>query len=144
MPPDAASITLHACAVAWEGRALLFTGPSGSGKSQMALELMAIGCRLVADDQVILTPEDGVLVATAPDALHGMIEARGIGLLAVDPVSGPATVVAEVDLSRREPDRLPPHREILRAGVTLPLLWRPQMPNPAPSLLQFLKSGRKH
>ena len=136
------TLILHASAVALDGRALLFSGPSGTGKSLLSLDMMAYGCTLVADDTVILTREGERLLATAAEATRGRIEARGLGLLWSDTTSQPSQVIAEVDLSREDPDRLPHAREIDRLGVRLPLLLKPQGPNPAASLLQFLKSGR--
>jgi len=46
---------LHATAVAFDQKAVVITGPSGAGKSSLALQMMAFGADLVADDQVILT-----------------------------------------------------------------------------------------
>ncbi len=68
---------LHATAVAWRGRAVLILGRSGSGKSALALQLMALGCTLVADDGVELAVQEGALVARPPEKIRGMIEARG-------------------------------------------------------------------
>ncbi len=139
-----APLHLHASAVAYGGRALMFTGPSGSGKTALALDLMALGCRLVADDTVLLHVEDGRLFARPAPATAGLIEARGLGLLAAEADDGPVPVLAEVDLTRTEPDRLPQAREIDRFGVRLPLLLRPHYPNAAPALLQYLKGARTH
>lgn len=85
-------ITLHASAVAapqpgggWAG--VLIRGPSGAGKSTLALRLMALGARLIADDQVrvFLSAADQtpMLASPAPGrpATHGVIEARGVGLI---------------------------------------------------------------
>ena len=136
-----APLHLHASAVAYGGRALLFTGPSGTGKTAMALELMALGCRLVADDTVLLHVEGGRLFARPAAATAGLIEARGLGILQAEAEPEPVPVLAEVDLSRDEQDRLPRPREIDRFGVRLPLLLRPHYPNAAPALLQYLKGA---
>lgn len=143
-PVPAPPLHLHASAVAYSGRALLLTGPSGSGKSALALELMALGCTLVSDDTVILTVEGGRLLASAPPATRGLIEARGLGLLPAAVEQGPVPVLAQVDLSRQEPERLPRLREIDHAGVVLPLLLRPHGTSPAAALLQYLRAGRTH
>lgn len=142
--PAPAPDHLHASAVALGGRALLFSGPSGTGKTLMSLELMALGCLLVADDTVLLTARDGQLLAGAAAPTKGLIEARGLGLPNAETAPGPVPVLAEVDLSREEPDRLPEARKIERLGVSLPLLLRPQGSHPAVALLQFLKAGRSH
>ncbi len=140
--PDPA--TLHASAVAWERRALLITGSSGAGKSGLALDLMALGCVLVADDRVVLTRAADRVCASPPEALRGLIEARGIGILRAVAAAAPVPVVAEIDLSREEPERLPPDRRTERLGVGLPLLLRPRGPHATAALLQYLKFGRQH
>lgn len=68
---------LHASCCARNGRGLLITGPSGSGKSSLVLRLVQRGFALVADDRVVL---DGA-VGSAPPALAGILEVRGIGLM---------------------------------------------------------------
>lgn len=68
---------LHASCCARNGRGLLITGPSGSGKSSLVLRLVRQGFALVADDQVVL---EGV-VGRAPHALAGILEVRGVGLM---------------------------------------------------------------
>src|SRR6056297_2387874 len=82
---DADTQSLHATAVALHGGAALMIGASGSGKSGLALEMMARGAALVADDQVILTRDDDAITLTCPPALRGMIEARGVGILHAEP-----------------------------------------------------------
>ena len=79
------------------GRALVIRGAAGSGKSGLALDLMALGAELVADDSTILTREGERLIASAPGTIRGRIEARGIGILnapAAEPV--PVALVAEL------------------------------------------------
>ena len=78
----AARLNLHASAVALDPlRGVLIKGGSGAGKSTLALQLMALGAHLVADDRVDLSVETGHLVARAPASIAGRIEARGVGLL---------------------------------------------------------------
>ena len=137
----AAPTVLHASAVALAGRAVLVLGPSGSGKSALALELMALGCGLVSDDRTELTLLDGHLVASAPAALRGRIEARGVGILAADPVP-PAVVILAVDLGRQEPDRLPKFRHFDHAGASVPLVLGPLRAHLPAAILQYLKGSR--
>ena len=73
--------TLHATAVALDGQAVLLLGPSGSGKSDLALRLVAAGWRLVADDRVVVTPNGDHLFASAPPRLTGLMEVRGVGIV---------------------------------------------------------------
>ena len=132
----------HGSAVAWGARCALIRGPSGSGKSGLALELMGLGATLVADDSVVLNSDpDGVPVARAPDALRGLIEARGVGLLRADPGEA-AVVVLIVDLGTVETERLPPERTTDVLGHTVALVQKVESPHFASAILQYLKSGR--
>ena len=66
--------------VAVDGRGVLLRGPSGAGKSDLALRLIDRGAELVADDRVALVSSAGVLTASAPPALRGLMEVRGLGV----------------------------------------------------------------
>lgn len=123
-------ILIHATAVAlpappgmvpaWRG--VLLRGPSGAGKSDLALRLMDAGGRLVADDQVCLASESAALFATAPTALAGRIEVRGLGIVAV-PALARARLVLAVDLTERASvERLPEPATVTLGGITLPLV----------------------
>ena len=133
---------LHASCVALSGRALLIAGASGRGKSALALQMMALGAALVADDRVALRRAGDAVLAGAPPAIAGLIEARGLGLLHADP-AGPVPVFALLDLDRTEPDRLPPARETDLLGQSVPLLWRVEAPHFPAALVQFLRTGRR-
>ncbi len=80
---DGSPQAVHATCVIVSGRGVLLRGPSGSGKSDLALRLLDKGARLVADDQTLLSIEDGALVARAPGSLRGLLEVRGVGLIRV-------------------------------------------------------------
>ena len=115
------SETLHASTVAIHGRAVLITGRSGSGKSDLALRLIDRGFVLVSDDQTIVRRAGGRLVATAPATIAGKLEIRGIGIVQL-PAAGDMPVALIVELSN-EPTRLPEdgqERTIL--GVPVPLI----------------------
>jgi HPr kinase/phosphorylase len=60
---------------------VLLLGPSGAGKSDLALRLIALGARLVADDRTELLVSHGQLYGRAPAILAGQIEVRGIGIV---------------------------------------------------------------
>ena len=134
------STVLHASAVAWDGRAALILGPSGWGKSALALQLMAYGADLIADDRTQLLSQEGRLMADAPATLRGMIEARGIGILNARAV-GPVRVAFAVDLTREERARLPERRSCDILDISLPLIWGRNNDHLGPAVLQYLKAG---
>lgn len=80
-----------------EAKAVLLRGPSGSGKSDLALRLIDSGGLLVADDQVELEVCDGALWASTPQAIAGRMEVRGVGILSV-PSLPTALLVLVIDL----------------------------------------------
>ena len=88
---------LHASLVAFGTVGVLFRGPSGSGKSQLCLQLMDRNASLVADDQVKLKVENKKLMGSAPEALAGMLEIRGLGLVKY-PFLAEAEIKLVVDL----------------------------------------------
>jgi len=118
--PDAHGL-VHAPAVCLSGAAALIVGPSGSGKSGLALQLIALGGTLISDDRVFLEPCDGGAIAKTAPNIAGQIEARGLGILAAPHVSA-VPVGLVVDLGRQETDRLPPFRWAGVAGSRLPLV----------------------
>lgn len=71
----------HATCVEIDGRGVLIEGPSGSGKSDLALRLLSRGAMLVSDDYVELASKDRYLTATAPEKIAGKMEVRGVGLV---------------------------------------------------------------
>lgn len=140
--PRTTAQVLHASCVAVEDRAVLITGCSGSGKSALALTLLAYGASLVADDRTIVERKGPALVASAPAPIHGLIEARGVGLLYAQTVDR-CQVTLVVDLDQVETNRLPENRKITLCGCDLPLLHKVESPHFAPGILQYLKMGRK-
>ncbi|MBA3676367.1 MAG: aldolase [Sphingosinicella sp.] len=115
------SETLHVSCVAVKGRAVLISGRSGSGKSDLALRLIDRGALLVSDDYTMVRRVDGRLLANAPENIQGKIEVRGIGLLEFETASDmPICLVVDLD---RDVERLPPEREMMKiAGVSVPLV----------------------
>ena len=134
-------INMHASAVAFGSTGLLILGASGRGKSSLTLDLMSRGACLVADDRVILTPDlNGGLRMTAPPNLEGLIEARGIGILAAD--QAPAMAVWAVTLDEVETERLPERHTTVIAGVTVPLLRKVESPAFPAMLCALMTGGR--
>jgi HPr kinase/phosphorylase len=114
-------VRLHASCVLVEGGAVLLRGPSGSGKSDLALRLIELGGVLVADDQVLLTRDGEALLARAPDILAGLLEVRGLGILKFS-YQAAAAVGAVIDLVEpSEIERMPEPETVLLLDKTLPL-----------------------
>lgn len=108
--------------VAVDGHGVLIRGPSGSGKSDLALRLIDDGARLVADDYTAVTINDGGLTASAPEPIRGLIEVRGLGILRFA-AHAPVRVVVVVELgSSASVERLPAPAATDIAGVSLPLV----------------------
>ena len=97
---------LHASCVAINGRGVLILGPSGAGKSALALQLIALGATLVADDRTDVTRHGEQVIASVPDTIGGLIEARYVGILRVED-HGPVPLGLVVDLAHTEHQRLP-------------------------------------
>ncbi|MDP3802643.1 HPr kinase/phosphorylase [Brevundimonas sp.] len=102
-------------------RAVVISGPSGAGKSDLALRLIGRGWRLVADDYVHVFASGGALYATAPAAIAGRIEARGLGIVGAAS-TGVVRLVLAVELTAAATDRLPEPGTRSFAGRSLPLL----------------------
>ncbi len=134
------TLCLHGTSVAFEGRALLLLGPSGSGKSSLALQLLAYGADLVSDDQTQLARDGDDVVVTAPSTISGLIEARGVGILRAE-VCEKATLFAIVKLDEIETERLPKKRYMDVLSVAVPVLHKREGPHFAAALLQYLKGG---
>ena len=115
------SETLHASTVALDGRAVMISGPSGSGKSDLALRLIDRGFTLVSDDQTIVRLSGEQLIASAPPTISGKLEIRGVGIVPMDHVDDvPVALLVELtsDIQRLPDDS----RERPVLGAPLPLI----------------------
>ena len=111
---------VHATCVEIGGHAVLIRGPSGSGKSDLALRLMDTGAQLVADDQTQLSPEGGRLFASVPSTIAGMMEVRGLGIVRMahrDHV--PVALVVDL-IAAKDVERLPEPTMAAFAGIRVP------------------------
>lgn len=114
---------VHASCVAIDGRGVLLRGPSGSGKSDLALRLIDAGARLVADDQTELTAADGEVIAAPPTSLAGLMEVRGLGVVRMPDHAERAPVRLVIDLvPAAEVERMPAPASVTLAGIALPRL----------------------
>ncbi len=132
---------VHGTVVQMAGRGALILGPSGSGKSSLALRLMALGGVLVADDRVVLSRRDATLWAAPPERLAGWIEARGVGLIRTEHTQGIVNLV--VDLGQTETERLPPFRNTCVMEVTLPLVLGPLTDHLSSAISLLLRGGQR-
>jgi HPr kinase/phosphorylase len=124
----AGGASIHASAVMVGNRAVLIRGPSGSGKSRLAFDLILCGRSrqlpptvLVGDDRVHLATVGGQLLVRPAPALAGLIEVRGLGIRHCDHVEQ-AVVGLIVDLAATDAARLPVPEalHICISGVILP------------------------
>lgn len=96
----------------WRG--VLVQGPSGSGKSDLALRALDLGFRLVADDRTLVWSSGGAAYGRAPETLAGLLEVRGVGVLRT-----PALDFCRIDLvvASGAPERLPDPEVAVLAGT---------------------------
>jgi HPr kinase/phosphorylase len=128
-------------------RAVLIRGPSGSGKSRLALELIAAGrggafrfARLIGDDRVHLENANGRLLVRPAPALASLIELRGVGVHKFD--YEPCSVVGlVVDLDAPDAERLPDRQTAEIDGIALPRLAVAAGFAPLPAVIAVLTSS---
>jgi len=132
----------RATALAVDGQGALILGASGSGKSGLALAMIALGATLIADDGVTVRATPSGLHLQVPATSPNLIEARGLGLLHPGPICAAAPLRIAIDLSRAEPDRLPPARTVIWNGQTAPLALGKDVPALPAALMILLRHGR--
>lgn len=139
---------MHASAVLTGNRAALIRGPSGSGKSRLALALIEAAAaglipfaRLVADDRTELTASHGRLLLRPPLALAGLVEGRGVGVRRV-PFETVAVAGLVVDLDAADGARMPEAAAQVAEieGVRLPRLPVAAGADAVPMVLALLRS----
>ena len=112
---------VHGSAVAIGGNAVLLLGPSGSGKSDLALRLIDRGAILISDDVVVVETRDDLPVLIAAPNIAGKIEVRGVGICGVE-FANSAPLRLAVTFAH-EYDRMPQdNQRAVVAGFSVPLV----------------------
>jgi HPr kinase/phosphorylase len=130
---------LYANAVSYKGAGLLLVGPSGVGKSDLTLRLMAAGGQLVADDQVKLHANaSGQLCASPHQGWAGLMEIRGQGIIRVPYL--PSTIIDFYIALHHGPEheRLPKAESCFLCGLSLPVFHLNAMLASAPVRLDCM------
>lgn len=119
-------INIHATLIEFEGKGVLLTGKSGSGKSDVALRMiMDKGAKLVSDDRVVLHREGNKIFGKAPDILAKKLEIRNIGIVEIENFTETTCVCLCVELCKDKNalDRLPANKYIDILGVDIPQIY---------------------
>jgi len=135
-----AGATVHATAVLVGAKAILIRGPSGSGKSHLALRLLQSlsFARLIGDDRVHLQATHGRLLVRPAKELAGLLEVRGLGIRRL-PFEALAVAGLILDLAAHtERMPAPAQTQIELSGVSLPRLGLPAEPDALPTVLAAL------
>lgn len=129
----------NATCVAIGGRGVLIEGPSGSGKSALALALIDRGARLVGDDGVLLLAAGSKLLARPHPNTRGLLEVRNLGLVSFEPCNE-VEVALLVAFSPAAPRFIEQAARIAREGIEIPqvIIW----PEPAPPALKVEQALR--
>lgn len=132
---EPSSERIHASCVSIDGSAVLLSGRSGSGKSDLALRLIDRGAALISDDYTLMARQGGHLFASAPDPIRGKIELYGVGIVEM-PVqdSVRARLIVLLD---EEPVRMPDTASRLIAGVEIPAIALSAFEASAPIKIEF-------
>lgn len=111
---------IHVSCVAIDGCAVLISGRSGAGKSDLTIRLIDRGATLVSDDYTCLRVSDGRLLASPPGTIAGRIELRGVGLIErAFAESVPVALLIDLDLGT---ERLPEPEQRVLHGIAVPAI----------------------
>jgi serine kinase of HPr protein (carbohydrate metabolism regulator) len=125
--------TIHACAVVVDGNGILILGKAGSGKSELALDLLdqcrlrGLSGALIGDDRIILTQKIDGVYASVPSQLEGMIEVRGSGIHHINFTKEARLHLAVRLVERSDAVRMPEDEpQEIASGIFLKCLTLPQ------------------
>lgn len=130
---NAERFNLHATAIVVQSTGILFTGPSGSGKSELAFSFLTeaercgLPAALIADDQIFVYRDGENIIAERPEAIAGLLELRGSGIVSLKSIARAPLHFAVTTVVSPENPRLPEDDEMLSlpGGGQLPLLRIP-------------------
>ena len=117
---------MHATCVDINGSGVLIIGRSGAGKSSLAINLLALGSKLVADDQCELVKKNNRFSVSKPASLPNSIEIRGVGLVSV-PVVVETSLDWVVNMDEAEKERMPDLRFTEIDGYKIPTVFGKNM-----------------
>ena len=124
--PFNGSLIMHATCVDVNGSGVLIVGRSGSGKSSLAINLLALGSKLVADDQCELIRKNNGFRISKPASLPKSIEIRGVGLVSV-PMVNETSLGWVVNMDEVEKERMPTPRFTEIGGLRVPTVFGKDM-----------------
>ena len=120
------SLIMHATCVDINGSGVLIVGRSGSGKSSLAINLIALGSTLVADDQCEIVKKNNKLSVFKPTSLPTSIEIRGVGLVSV-PMAVETSLDWVVNMDEAETQRMPDLQFTEIDGYRIPTIFGKNM-----------------
>ncbi len=124
---------IHATAIAIDEQGILLRGPSGSGKSDLALRLIEQGAQLISDDRVELLKKGNELLAFAPQPIEGLLEVRHLGIIKLQHF-GATPIKLVIDLtSPEELERMPKEVSAEIDGIDIPLVRLSPFEHSAPA-----------
>ncbi len=124
--PLSDSLIMHATCVDINGSGVLIVGRSGSGKSSLAINLIALGSTLVADDQCEIVKKNNKLSVFKPTSLPSSIEIRGVGLVSV-PMAVETSLDWVVNMDEAETQRMPDLQFTEIDGYRIPTIFGKNM-----------------
>ena len=134
---DIAEQLLHASCISIDEQAVLIEGPSGSGKSDIALRLIDRGAVLVSDDYTIVIRDGGRLIARTPRTIAGRIEVRGIGIIEM-PYEDDVEIVLIIQ-AENTPLRMPEPQIRNISGIAIPVIALNLLQSSAPIKAEFAR-----
>lgn len=142
-PASPLSIRLHASCVRIDDQGVVLLGPSGSGKSDLALRLIDAGAVLVADDQLLVERVGDRLVGRPAARLAGLLEVRGLGIVRLRHAEAAALrLVVELERGGDIP-RLPERTRTTLLGLELAYLRLDPAAPSAPAIVRVALAAER-